>query len=86
MQTAMTGRAVQQARWLLWQTGGVTVDGGERLREPENAAPQEMSVGLPISRSRYDAVIRRMQQAGQRTGTYTAWTQPSTMQPTSGSP
>lgn len=71
MQTAMSTRAEQQARWLLWQMGGVTVDGAE----PENRPAEQPTVPMPeMPRSRYNAVVRRMQQAGQHTGTYTAWT------------
>ena len=71
MQTAMNVRAQQQARWLLWQMGGVTVDGGGQPPLPEPSAPPEPPPEM--RRPRYDAVVRRMQQAGQRTGTYTPW-------------
>ncbi len=72
MQGTMTGRAQQQARWLLWQMGSVTVDGGE-MQQPA-AEPTPLTAPPPeMRRSRYDAVIRRMQQAGQHTGTYTTW-------------
>lgn len=84
MQTGMNARAQQQARWLLWQMGGVSVDSGgvgRAAEPPASAEPQQ-----EFRRPRYDAVIRRMQQAGQRTGTYTPWTQPTTVQPASGSP
>lgn len=72
MQSATMGRAEQQARWLLWQMGQVTVDGGGVPRP----LPPDQQMELPqpdMRRSRYNAVIRRMQQAGQRTGTYTPW-------------
>lgn len=70
MQTT-TMRAHQQARWLLWQMGSVTVDGGEGVHTAPPSAPAPSPGPLPdIRRSRYDAVIRRMQQAGQRTGAY----------------
>ena len=70
MQTT-TNRAEQQARWLLWQMGSVTVDGGESVHTAEPMAPEPPQPLMPdIRRSRYDAVIRRMQQAGQRTGAY----------------
>lgn len=84
MQTAMNARTQQQARWLLWQMSGVTVDGGGQADTAEAFTTAEAP--MEIRRGRYDAVIRRMQQAGQRTGTYTAWTQPTTTQPASGSP
>lgn len=84
MQTGMNVRAQQQARWLLWQMGGVSVDGGGAIGAAEPTAPKEPP--QDFRRPRYDAVIRRMQQAGQRTGTYTPWTQPTIVQPASGSP
>lgn len=62
-------RADRQARWLLWQTQGVAVDGAQPAAAEAPAPPAQPE----IRRSRYDAVIRRMQQAGQRTGTYTPW-------------
>ena len=71
MQTAMSTRAEQQARWLLWQMGGVTVDGAGPANRPADQPTGRMP---EMRRSRYNAVVRRMQQAGQRTGTYTAWT------------
>ena len=66
--TSTMGRAERQARWLLWQTGGVTVDSGEALHTPPPPLPEPPET--EIRRSRYNAVIRRMQQAGQRTGAY----------------
>lgn len=84
MQAAMWGRAGQQAQWLLWQMGSVTVDGAATPQSPP-PEPAPVPVQPAIRRSRYDAVIRRMQQAGQQAGTYTSWTQ-STTQPSSGSP
>ncbi|MBQ2953137.1 MAG: hypothetical protein IJE07_06225 [Clostridia bacterium] len=72
MQTTMTTRAEQQARWLLWQMGSVTVDGAGASHARMAAPPEPPAMAEP-RRSRYDAVIRRMQQAGQRTGTYTPW-------------
>lgn len=71
MQAEMNVRAQQQARWLLWQMGGVTVDGAHEEYRPTDPPPMRMP---EMPRSRYNAVVRRMQQAGQRTGTYTAWT------------
>ena len=66
-----TNRAQQQARWLLWQMGSVTVDGGEGVHTAPPTVPVPIQPSQPdIRRSRYDAVIRRMQQAGQRTGAY----------------
>lgn len=81
----MSSRAAQQAQWLLWQMNAVE----------EVAAPVHTAVFAPeaphvpaIPHRRYDAVVQRMQQARQRTGTYNAWPgQPgTTMQPASGSP
>ena len=71
MQAEMNARAQQQARWLLWQMGGVTVDGAHEEKRPADPPPMRMP---EMPRSRYNAVVRRMQQAGQHTGTYTAWT------------
>ena len=70
MQTT-TNRAEQQARWLLWQMNGVTVDGEADVhtQPPLPAEPTQPMTPEP-RHSRYDAVIRRMQQAGQRTGSY----------------
>lgn len=84
MQTGMNARAQQQARWLLWQMDSVSVEGrGVSVAAEPSAQKEPMQ---DFRRPRYDAVIRRMQQAGQRTGTYTPWTQPTTVQPASGSP
>lgn len=80
----MSNRAAQQAQWLLWQMNAV-----EEVAAPLHTAayPQEPSVPA-IQHRRYDAVVQRMQQARQRTGTYSAWPgQPGTMmQSASGSP
>lgn len=80
----MSNRAAQQAQWLLWQMNAV-----EEVAAPLHTAayPQESSVPA-IQHRRYDAVVQRMQQARQRTGTYSAWPgQPgTTMQSASGSP
>ena len=58
------GAAERQARWLLWQMAGVeaVAEDGATLYEP-----------AAIPRSRYNAVIQRMKQAGQRTGAYSPW-------------
>ena len=70
MQTTMN-RAEQQARWLLWQMNGVTVDGAADVHTQSPMPPEPLMPPPPEPRhSRYDAVIRRMQQAGQRTGAY----------------
>ncbi|MBR3765327.1 MAG: hypothetical protein IKK57_12360 [Clostridia bacterium] len=77
MQTEMSpDRARQQARWLLWQMGSVTVDAQAQRQQTPPQAGYVQTVELPeaaLRRGRYESVIRRMQQAGQRTGTYTAW-------------
>ncbi len=70
MQTT-TNRAEQQARWLLWQMNGVTVDGDTDVHTQPPMPPELLMTMPPEPRhSPYDAVIRRMQQAGQRTGAY----------------
>lgn len=66
-------RAQQQARWLLWQMDGVTVEGAREATPTAYTTPQTIPVP-DMRRARYDSVVRRMQQAGERTGTYTAWT------------
>ena len=69
MQTTMN-RAEQQARWLLWQMNGVTVDDGADVHTQPPMPPEPPMPPPEPRHSRYDAVIRRMQQAGQRTGAY----------------
>ena len=76
MQNAESAR--RQARWLLWQAGGVTVDAPEGMEafEPEGRTEGIAPASLPeapLRRGRYESVIRRMKQAGQRTGVYTSW-------------
>lgn len=71
-------RARQQAQWLLWQMGSVTADAHGHAEE-QPPVPHERPVQMvdfpdaALRRGRYESVVRRMQQAGQRTGTYTAW-------------
>lgn len=74
----MNERAQQQAQWLLWQLGSVRVDAHAQEDGPVSAQPGRsvQMVDFPegaLRRGRYESVVRRMQQAGQRTGTYTAW-------------
>ena len=64
------GAAQRQARWLLWQMGAVEDVGAPAMHQAERSVPPEPA----IPRSRYNAVIQRMKQANQRTGTYTSWT------------
>ena len=71
--------AARQARWLLWQSSGVEAVGLTETPRQEIPLPEPA-----IPRSRYNAVIRRMQQANQRTGTYTSWNQSGVTQPSSG--
>lgn len=70
---ARAQREEQQARWLLWQMQSVEIESDQ----PQESAPpreaQMVSVPAPQHR-RYDAVVRRMQQARQQTGAYSAWT------------
>ena len=70
---AQSEREEQQARWLLWQMQSVEIESDQ----PQESAPpreaQMVSVPAPQHR-RYDAVVRRMQQARQQTGAYSAWT------------
>ena len=64
-----SGSAERQARWLLWQMTGVEAVGEERVHSPVQPAQPEPA----IARSRYNAVVQRMKQAGQRTGAYSPW-------------
>lgn len=74
-------RQEQQAQWLLWQRcSGPETEAELHRLVPEDTmpAPQDraavQTVQLPaIQRSRYNAVVKRMQQATQQTGVYSAW-------------
>lgn len=65
------GAAERQARWLLWQMAGVEAVAEDGVHKPEEAATLYEPAAIP--RSRYNAVIQRMKQAGQRTGAYSPW-------------
>lgn len=65
--------AQRQAQWLLWQMGRVTAEADAREPQPIRQAQMAEFPAITLNRGRYESVVRRMQQAGQRTGTYTAW-------------
>lgn len=64
----------RQARWLLWQQQSVEAVAAPVEDEPlpQRTYPMEPTVP-PIQHRRYDAVVRRMQQAQRQTGAYSAW-------------
>jgi len=76
-------REARQARWLLWQKQSVEPEGTYHapapsgyagpVRASESAgAPPEppLTAAAALQHRRYDAVVQRMQQAGQRAGSY----------------
>lgn len=65
-------REEQQARWLLWQMQSVEIESDQT---PEPAPPREVQmVSMPAPQHRrYDAVVKRMQQARQQSGAFSAW-------------
>lgn len=70
-------RQERQARWLLWQQRSVAAEAADHDVPQERHTQQPAYVQEPapatIRHSRYDAVIRRMQDAKRQTGTYSAW-------------
>lgn len=70
-------RQERQARWLLWQQRSVAAEAADNDVLQERQTPQpayaQWPEPAPIRHSRYDAVIRRMQNAKRQTGIYSAW-------------
>lgn len=70
-------RQERQARWLLWQQRSVAAEAADNDVLQERQTPQpayaQRTEPAPIRHSRYDAVIRRMQNAKRQTGIYSAW-------------